>query len=89
MKFRLRDHYVPLTRAALAQLLPAASPKVALFVHGLGTTEWSFCLAAAAYRLWLGGDGVVIGLTTITLAVLLGLAFRAGVARGWLRPVPL
>ena len=46
-------------------------------------------LAAAAYRLWLGGDGVVIGLTTITLAVMLGLAFRAGAARGWLRPVPL
>jgi diguanylate cyclase (GGDEF)-like protein/PAS domain S-box-containing protein len=46
-------------------------------------------LAAAAYRLWLGGDGVVIGLTTITLAVLLGLAFRHGAARGWLRPAPL
>lgn len=50
MKFRLRDHYVPLTRAALTQILPAASPKVALFVHGLGTTEWSWCLAAAAYH---------------------------------------
>lgn len=50
MKFRLRDHYVPLTRAALKQVLPDASPKVALFVHGLGTTEWSWCLAAAAYH---------------------------------------
>ncbi len=50
MKFRLRDHYVPLTGAALTRLLPAASPRVALFVHGLGTTEWSWCLAAAAYH---------------------------------------
>ena len=46
-------------------------------------------LAAAAYRIWLGGSGVFIGVTTITLAVLLGLAFRLGAARGWLRPAPL
>lgn len=50
MRFRLRDHYVPLTPAALSRVQPAAGPKVVLFVHGLGTTEWSWCLAAAAYH---------------------------------------
>lgn len=50
MRFRVGDHYVPLHRQALAHALPGASPKVALFVHGLGTTEWSWCLGAAAYH---------------------------------------
>ncbi len=50
MVFRVRDYYVPLERAALVQVLPAPSKKVALFVHGLGTTEWSFCFAAEQYH---------------------------------------
>jgi pimeloyl-ACP methyl ester carboxylesterase len=50
MSFRSHDHYVPLERAALLTALPAATPKLALFVHGLGTTEWSWCLAAEAYH---------------------------------------
>ena len=50
MQFRLRDHYVALRRETLASVAPDASPKVALFVHGLGTTEWSWCLEAEAYH---------------------------------------
>lgn len=49
MSFRIRDHYVPLERDALAKALPSASSKVVLFVHGLATTEWSWCLGAEAY----------------------------------------
>jgi triacylglycerol lipase len=51
MMFRLGDHYVrTLDRATLAQALPHPSPRVVLFVHGLGTTEWSWCLEADAYH---------------------------------------
>jgi pimeloyl-ACP methyl ester carboxylesterase len=50
MMFRAGDFYVrTLDRATLAEALPNASPRVALFVHGLGTTEWSWCLEADAY----------------------------------------
>jgi pimeloyl-ACP methyl ester carboxylesterase len=52
MRFRIGDRYVPLERAALAAALSADPPqpraKVALFVHGLATTEWSWCLGAQA-----------------------------------------
>ena len=51
MFFRAGDHYVlSLDRATLAEALPSASPRVVLFVHGLGTTEWSWCLESAAYH---------------------------------------
>lgn len=50
MVFRARDQYLALEPALWAEFVPNASPKVALFVHGLGTTEWSWCLEAEAYH---------------------------------------
>ncbi len=51
MSFRVGDHYVrTLDRATLVRALPAPSPRVVLFVHGLGTTEWSWVLEAQAYH---------------------------------------
>lgn len=50
MSFRMRDHYVPLERDALAKVFSEPSRKVVLFVHGLATTEWSWCLGAQAYH---------------------------------------
>lgn len=58
MAFRVGDQYVPLTRDALTGALREVSPKVALFIHGLGTTEWSWCLAAEAYH---GDPGASFG----------------------------
>lgn len=58
MAFRVGDQYVPLTRDALTEALRVVSPKVALFLHGLGTTEWSWCLEAAAYH---GDPGASFG----------------------------
>jgi diguanylate cyclase (GGDEF)-like protein/PAS domain S-box-containing protein len=42
-------------------------------------------LMAGAYRLWLGGVGVIPGLFNILMPVLLGLAYRAACQRNWLR----
>jgi triacylglycerol lipase len=50
MVFRVGDTYVSASREILARALPAPSPKVVLFVHGLGTTEWSWCLESLAYH---------------------------------------
>ncbi len=50
MAFRLRDRYVSLDRPTLGDVVPEATSKVAIFVHGLGTTEWSWCLEAEAYH---------------------------------------
>ena len=50
MSFRAGSGYVALEREALARALPAAGSRVALFVHGLGTTEWSWCLEGLAYH---------------------------------------
>ncbi|MCB9598106.1 MAG: alpha/beta fold hydrolase [Sandaracinaceae bacterium] len=50
MVFRAGDRYVALEPDAVRAALPEASPRVALFVHGLGTTEWSWCLEAEAYH---------------------------------------
>lgn len=51
MVLRAGDAYVvTLDRPTLAQALPSASSRVVLFVHGLGTTEWSWCLEAEAYH---------------------------------------
>jgi len=50
MEFRIDDHYVPLTKEALQAALPNPSAKVALFVHGLATTEWCWVLEAEAYH---------------------------------------
>jgi len=58
MSFRAGNHYVPLTRAALDQSIKTPSRKVALFVHGLATTEWSWCLGSESYY---GEPGVSFG----------------------------
>jgi len=58
MVFRIGDTYVSPDRDTLAQLLPAPSSKVVLFIHGLATTEWSWCLAADAYH---GDSGTNFG----------------------------
>lgn len=51
MVLRIGDQYVQPERAALEAALKSieATAKVAVFVHGLGTTEWSWCLEAQAY----------------------------------------
>ena len=50
MAFRIGDRYVALDRETIEAQLDPPSKKVALFVHGLGTTEWSWCLEAEAYH---------------------------------------
>lgn len=40
---------------------------------------------AGGYRLWLGGGGVLVGVSVVISCVLLGLAYRYGRQRGWLR----
>ncbi|MEM9189298.1 MAG: alpha/beta fold hydrolase [Myxococcota bacterium] len=50
MVLRVGDHYLQPDPASLQSALPNPSPRVALFVHGLGTTEWSWCLEAEAYH---------------------------------------
>lgn len=41
---------LPLTRDHLIRALPQPSPKVCLFVHGLGCTEWAWSLQAEAFH---------------------------------------
>lgn len=43
-------------------------------------------LMAAAYRLWLGGAGALVGVAVITTSVLSGLAMRGALRRGWAQP---
>lgn len=50
MVFRANDHYLALEKELWTEHLPAPTPRVALFVHGLGTTEWSWCLEAEGYH---------------------------------------
>jgi diguanylate cyclase (GGDEF)-like protein/PAS domain S-box-containing protein len=40
---------------------------------------------AAAYRTWLGGVGVGVGVAVIFASMLLGLAYRHGCERGWFK----
>lgn len=42
-------------------------------------------LLAGAYRLWIGGLGAAVGVATVLLSVLFGLAYRHAVKRHWLR----
>ena len=51
MVVRVGDRYVGADRSSLEDALKNidATNKVAVFVHGLGTTEWSWCLEADAY----------------------------------------
>jgi len=58
MVFRVGDFYAPLEADALREAAPNATPKVALFVHGLATTEWSWCLESEAYH---GDPGISFG----------------------------
>jgi pimeloyl-ACP methyl ester carboxylesterase len=48
MSIRYRDAYLELDRESLT--IEDATPKIAVFVHGLGTTEWSWCLESEAYH---------------------------------------
>jgi diguanylate cyclase (GGDEF)-like protein/PAS domain S-box-containing protein len=43
-------------------------------------------LMAAAYRLWLGGAGALVGVTVVGTSVLFGLAMRLALQRGWAQP---
>lgn len=59
MAFRHGDRYLALDRASARGLdVPAATPKLALFVHGLATTEWCWCLESEAYH---GDPGASFG----------------------------
>ena len=58
MVFRVGDHYVPIDAVAIREAGRTLAPKVALYVHGLGTTEWSWCLEALAYH---GDSGTTFG----------------------------
>ncbi|WP_287367291.1 EAL domain-containing protein [Thauera sp.] len=46
-------------------------------------------VVAGAYRLSLGGDGMVVGITAIALGVGLGLAYRFVWTRAWITRTPL
>lgn len=54
MVLRVGDYYVANERDAIAEAFERsglrATRRVAVFVHGLGTTEWSWCLEAEAYH---------------------------------------
>jgi len=58
MALRVNDHYVPLIPEVLARVVPEPSRRVAVFVHGLATTEWSWCLEAEGYH---GDPAVTFG----------------------------
>ena len=49
MTLRRRGRTIPVARASLAQAFPAASPRVALFVHGLACNETFWQLHAERY----------------------------------------
>jgi triacylglycerol lipase len=50
LSFRYGDGEVPLDAAGLRRAIPDATSKLCVFVHGLGATEWSWCLNAAEYH---------------------------------------
>jgi pimeloyl-ACP methyl ester carboxylesterase len=56
MLLRAGDHYVAPEDVRMALSRPAR--RTVLFVHGLGTTEWSWCLEAHAYH---GDPGATFG----------------------------
>lgn len=49
MRLRVGARYVDPTPEALAAALPEATDHLVVFVHGLGTTEWSWALKAQEY----------------------------------------
>jgi pimeloyl-ACP methyl ester carboxylesterase len=50
MSLRHDDRVLPLEREALARALLAATPRVAVFVHGLCCTEWAWCAKAEEHH---------------------------------------
>lgn len=50
MQLRAGDRYLAPTREAFTAALPEATGKVVVLIHGLGTTEWSWCLEARRYH---------------------------------------
>lgn len=50
MVLRAADRYVSVDSDSLREAIANPSGRVAVFVHGLGTTEWSWCLEAEAYH---------------------------------------
>lgn len=44
---------------------------------------------AGVYRLWLGGATYGVGILTIVISVILGLAYRAAHQRGWMSKGPI
>jgi pimeloyl-ACP methyl ester carboxylesterase len=49
MTLRVGDAYVEPTAEALSSALPEATARLMVFVHGLGTTEWSWALKSQIY----------------------------------------
>ncbi|MFO0608923.1 MAG: alpha/beta fold hydrolase [Polyangiales bacterium] len=49
MTLRAGDRYLAGDLAGLADALPDAKPRAVVFVHGLGTTEWSWFVGAEAH----------------------------------------
>lgn len=49
MRLRVGARYVDPTPDALADALPEATDRLVVFVHGLGTTEWSWALGSQEY----------------------------------------
>jgi alpha-beta hydrolase superfamily lysophospholipase len=50
MRLRLGDRYLPEAPDALRDALGTVTPKVVVLVHGLGATEWSWCLHGERYH---------------------------------------
>lgn len=50
LQLRYHGHYLPADPTSCRESLAGVGPKVAVFVHGLGTTEWSWCFEGAAYH---------------------------------------
>ncbi len=50
MSLRHGDLYLELERGALARQIPEPRAKLAVFVHGLATTEWCWSLESEAYH---------------------------------------
>ncbi len=58
MTLRAGDRYLPRDPAGLRAALPDPTGRVVVFVHGLGATEWSWCLHAEA---WYGDPATNFG----------------------------
>lgn len=58
MRLRRNDAFMPDDPAALCDVLADLGPKIAIYVHGLGATEWSWCLDADVYH---GDAGACFG----------------------------